>query len=148
MFISIRVYDPKYTEHQKKLITSSERHTIKSKALTQIIIGHRLAIILLTKHIKNKLCVLESKENKIRWNCKRSFSEITETARLPGTELGTHNSQYGSYITCLWNWMTCYWMFWIGGLSWRFSARSFCDFWKATCCDFIAFSPFWAKAIF
>ena len=33
------------------IITSSERHTLKSKALTWIIIGHRLAIILLTKHI-------------------------------------------------------------------------------------------------
>ena len=33
-----------YTEHQKKLITSSERHSLKSKALKWIIIGHRLKI--------------------------------------------------------------------------------------------------------
>ena len=40
-----------YTERQKKLIISSERHTLKSKALKLIIIGHRLAILLLAKHI-------------------------------------------------------------------------------------------------
>ena len=40
-----------YTERQKKLITSSERHTLKSKALKSVMIGHRLAKILLTKHI-------------------------------------------------------------------------------------------------
>ena len=32
-----------YTERQKKLITSSERHILKSKAQKLIIIGHRLA---------------------------------------------------------------------------------------------------------
>ena len=30
-----------YTERQKKLITSSERHSLKSKASTLIIFGHR-----------------------------------------------------------------------------------------------------------
>ena len=49
LHIQLRIY--KYTERQKKLITSSERHTLKSKAQKFIIIGHRLAIILLTKHI-------------------------------------------------------------------------------------------------
>ena len=44
----------KYTERQNKLITSLERHTLKSKALKWIIIGDRLAIVLLTKHIKKK----------------------------------------------------------------------------------------------
>ena len=47
-----------YTEHQKKLITYSERHTLKSKAQKWIIIGHRWAIILLTKHISKNLCLL------------------------------------------------------------------------------------------
>ena len=37
-----------YTERQKKLITSSERHSLKSKALKLIIIGHILAIVVLT----------------------------------------------------------------------------------------------------
>ena len=40
-----------YTERQKKLITSSERRSLKSKALKWLLIGHRLAIVLLTKHI-------------------------------------------------------------------------------------------------
>ena len=40
-----------YAERQKKLITSSERHTLKSNAQKWNIIGNRLAIILLTKHI-------------------------------------------------------------------------------------------------
>ena len=29
------------------------------------------------------------------------FSKITDTARLPGMELGMDNSQYGGYITRL-----------------------------------------------
>ena len=40
-----------YTEHQKKHITSSERHSLKSKASKWIIFGHRLAIVILIKHI-------------------------------------------------------------------------------------------------
>ena len=67
----------------------------------------------------------------------QDFSKITETARLPCTELGTDNSQYGGYS---------YWMFWIGGLSWRFSASSFCDFWKMTFCNFTVFLSFLTKA--
>ena len=38
-----------YTEHQKKLITSSERLFLKSKASKLIIFGHRLAIVILIK---------------------------------------------------------------------------------------------------
>ena len=63
----------KYTERQKKLITSSERHSLKSEALKWIIIGHRLAIELLTKHISKIKHLIESKESQIRWYCKRSF---------------------------------------------------------------------------
>ena len=69
--------------------------------------------------------LLGSKKSKIRWNHKRSFFKNTEIARLLGTELGTHNSQYGGYMSRLWNLM-----FWIGGISQRFSASSFCDFQK------------------
>ena len=43
-----------YTERQKKLITSSEQHSLKSKASKLIIFGHSLAIVLLTKHTYNK----------------------------------------------------------------------------------------------
>ena len=40
-----------YTERQKKLITSSECHSLKSKASTWIIFGHRLGKSILNKHI-------------------------------------------------------------------------------------------------
>ena len=42
------------------------------------------------------------------------------------------------------NWL----IVWIGGLSWRFSLSlsSFCDFFKMTICDFIAFFSFLARA--
>ena len=74
------------------------------------------------------------------------FQIITETARLLGTELGTDNSQCGGYKTRLWNWMNSYWMFWIDCLSRWFSASSFCDFWKVTVCNFIAFSLLFGKS--
>ena len=40
-----------YTERQKKLITSSECHSLKSKTSTWIIFGHRLGKFILHKHI-------------------------------------------------------------------------------------------------
>ena len=63
-------------------------------------------------------------------------------------ELGTDNSQYGGYITRLWKCMNSYWMFWIhvGGLLWKFSVSSFCDFWKITFWDFTKCFSFLAKA--
>ena len=39
-------------------------------------------------------------------------------------------------------------MFWIDGLLRRFSASSFCDFWKVTFSNFITFFSFMAKEIF
>ena len=39
------------TERQKKLITSSECHSLKSRASTRIIFGHRLGKFILNKHI-------------------------------------------------------------------------------------------------
>ena len=44
----------KYTERQKKLITSSERHSLKSTASKLFIFGHRLGKFILNKHIKKK----------------------------------------------------------------------------------------------
>ena len=73
--------------------------------------------------------------------------EVTlKKSRLPATELGTDKSQYGGYITRHWNGMNSHWMFWIGGLSWRFSVSSFCDIWKLTFCDFITFFLLFAKS--
>ena len=64
-----------YTERQKKLITSSERHSLKSTASELIIFGHRLAIhvVILIKHIYKNKSLLESKRRKIWWNRKRSI---------------------------------------------------------------------------
>ena len=94
-------------------------------------------------HLKNKRLV-ESKRSKMGWNRKRSLFKIHRNCSSPATELGTHKSQCGGYITRHRNWMNSYWMFWIGRLSWRFSVSSFCDFWKMTFCDFIRinFFPF------
>ena len=60
------------------------------------------------------------------------FSKITETAHLSGWEFATDKSRYGGYITCHWNWMNNYWMFWIGCLRGARSVSSFCDVWKFT----------------
>ena len=49
-------------------VTSSEQHSLKSQALKWIIIGHRLAIVLLTKHTSKKKRLIESKKIKLRWN--------------------------------------------------------------------------------
>ena len=65
------------------------------------------------------------------WNCKRSLFKNHSKCSSPG-----HGAQYGGYITRHWNWMNSYWIFWIGGFSWRFSVSSFCDFWKITFLQF------------
>ena len=44
------------------------------------------------------------------------FSKIIETACLSGWEFEADNSPNGIYVTCHWNWMNSYWMFWIGCL--------------------------------
>ena len=89
--------------------------------------------MVLTKHTSKDKHLLESTRSKIWWNRKRSF-------------FGTDKSQHGGYITHHWTWMNSYWMFWIGGLSWRFSVSSFCEFWKITFCDFTPFFSFLTKA--
>ena len=73
-----------YTERQKKFITSPEWHSLNSKALKWIVIGHRLAIVLLAKHIPKNKRLLEPKRSKIRWNCKRSFFKIHRNCSPPG----------------------------------------------------------------
>ena len=44
----------KYTQRQKKLITSLECHPLKSRASTWILFGHRLGKFILNKHIAKK----------------------------------------------------------------------------------------------
>ena len=146
-----------------KLISSSERHTLKSKALKWIIIGYRVAIILtVTKHINNK----KKKKNwawvKKEWNKVKSQEVIYQKSQKLLTSRAWSSVRTKAImtftITRLWNWMnTCnnnnndisiyiaieysYWMFWLGSLSWRFLASISCDFWKVTFFDFIAFFP-------
>ena len=62
-----------YTERQKKLITSSERRSLKCTLSKFIIFGHRLALILLNENIWKNKCLLVSKRRKMLWNCKRTF---------------------------------------------------------------------------
>ena len=70
------------------------------------------------------------------------FQKIKETARLSGWEFEADKSRYGVYVTCYWNWMNSYWMFWIGCLRGARSVSSFCDFRKFTFWDFTAFFSF------
>ena len=90
------------------------------------------------------------------WNRKRSLFKNHRNACLPATELGTDKSWYGDYIIRHWNWMNSYWMFWIAGLSWRFSLCSlrssqwavFVTFEKLNFVVSSHFSPFWEKQHF
>ena len=50
-----------YTERQEKLITSSEWHSLKSKASTWIIFGHKLGKFVLNKHMLKNKSLLQSK---------------------------------------------------------------------------------------
>ena len=118
---------PQYAERQKKIIASSERHSLNSKALKWLIIGHRLAIVLLTKHISKNKHLLESKRCKCSEIARGHVKKKTEIAHLPGMRFGTDKSQYSSCITRHWNWMNSYWMFWKGafceGYQWALSVN-------------------------
>ena len=74
----------KYTERLKRNITFFRAPLTKIQASKQIIFGHRLAIILLTKHISKNKCLLESKRNNVQWNCKRTLFKNHRNCSLPG----------------------------------------------------------------
>ena len=97
----------------KKRITSSECHSLKSKAITWIIFGHRFQV--------NLSLISTSKKTKVYFNqrgdkcheiARGQFSKITETACLSGWEFEADKSRYryGVYVTHHWNWMHSYWM--------------------------------------
>ena len=132
-----KLHNNKYTEHQKKLITSSEWHSLKSTASKWFIFGHRLGKFILHKHISkcgfwaNFVLTCEYKKKEVYFNqrgdkcdeiAKGQFSKITETACLSGWEFETDNSPYSVYVTRHWNLMNSYWMFWIGRLCGAVSA--------------------------
>ena len=141
-----------YTERQNKLITSSEQHALKSKALKWIMIGDRLALVLLTKYISKNKRLIESEKIKIRWIHKMSFVKNHRNCSPPAHRAlhgqYVYYTQYGGYITHHWNWMNSYSMFRIGMLSWRFSVSSFCDLLKMTFCYFTAFFSFLKNVTF
>ena len=103
-----------YTERQKKLITSSECHTLKSKASTWIIFGHRLGTcthssLISTSKAKAKFTSIKEEINAMKLQ-EVNFQKITETARLSGWEFEADKSRYGVYVTRHWNWMNSYWI--------------------------------------
>ena len=73
--------------------------------------------------------MLQSKRSKVQWNRKRLFFfNIMQTAHLACSVRHRHKP-----VRWLQNpplKLNSYWMFWINGLSWRFSASSFCDFFE------------------
>ena len=87
------------SERQKiQVSTSLERHSLKSKSLKRLIIGHRLALNTCStpyfiKHISRSKRLLESTRSKMQWNRKRSLFKNHR-----GTEFGMDKCQYGGYI--------------------------------------------------
>ena len=75
-----------YTEHQKKLITSSECHSLKSTASKWFLFEHRLGNFILNKHIQKKEVYFNHRGDKCKI-ARGQFSKITETACLSGWEL-------------------------------------------------------------
>ena len=130
-----------YTERQKKLITSSEWHSLKSTASKWFIFGHSLGKFTLNKHQKEEV-YFNQRGDKCDESARGQFSKITETACLSGWEFEADNSPYGVYVTRHWIWMNSYWMFWIGRLRGARSVSSFCDFRKMTFRDLTTFFSF------
>ena len=115
----------------KRNITSLERHSLKSEALKLIIIGHRLAIVLLIKHIsKNKFAWVKKEQNAVK-SQEVTFSKITETACLPSIEFGMDKSQYGGYILNLPLKFNKQYFSWLFAIS-----PQFCPFWQKQPFDF------------
>ena len=98
----------KYTERQKKLITS-EWHSLKSTASNWLI-----SLISTSKKTKVYFNPRGDKCNEI---ARGQVLKITEIACLSGWEFEADKSPYGGvYATRHWNWMNSYWMFWIDRL--------------------------------
>ena len=87
----------KYTECQKKLLTSSERHSLKSTPSKLIIFGHRSALILLNKNIWENRGLIVSKRRKMQWNYKRSFFENHRNCSPSELHVGSLFRTFNSY---------------------------------------------------
>ena len=86
-----------YTARQKKLITSSERRSLKSTTLKLITFGHIEAKVLM-KHILWKIkWMLLSKRRKMRWNRKRSSFKNHRNCSLKTSTKGRLFRTFNSY---------------------------------------------------
>ena len=95
---------PTYTEHQKKLITSSERHSLKSDA-SKCSSNHIWTQISYNCPCQKKKVSSSHKGDKCEENARGQFKKITKIVRLSGWKFAANESRYGSYITRHWNWM-------------------------------------------
>ena len=86
-----------YTEHQKKLITSSERHSLKSFALKLIISRQRQAILLLMKHIWKIKRLLLPKKEKNAMKSQRSLFKNHRNCSLRTSTKGRLFRTFNSY---------------------------------------------------
>ena len=127
----------------KRNITSSEWRSSKSTASKLLIFGHRFGKLILNKYIFKKKTFLQNCDEIARGQ----FFKITEITCLSGWEFEADNSPYGVYVTCHWNWVNSYWMFWIGRLRGARSMSSFCEFRKMTLRNLTTFSPFLSEKI-
>ena len=111
-------------------------HSLKSKASTWIIFGHRLGKFILNKHIKKiKFTSIKEEINAMKWQ----EVNFQKSQKLLASRAG---SRYGVYVTRHWNWMNSYWMFWVGCLRGARSVSSFRDFRKMTFRDLTAYFSF------
>ena len=74
-----------YTERQKKLITSSECHSLKFKASTWIIFGDRLGEFILNKHILKKFTSIQEEINAM----KSQEVNFQKSQKLPASRAGS-----------------------------------------------------------
>ena len=86
-----------YTERPKKLITSSERCSLKSTASKLIIFRHRKAVVLLMKHIWKIKRLLLPKKRKMWWNRKRSLFRNHRKCSLRTSTKGHLFRTFNSY---------------------------------------------------
>ena len=141
------IWDSIYTERQKRLITSSERRSLKSTASKLITFWHRYGLVLLMKHIWKIKRLLLPKRRKTRWYRNRSLfinhRNISLKTSTKGRLFRTFNSYSFNFKGGLCNCRTGY-----------FPYRALCPgdeqflwfFSKMTFCDFTLFYSFLTKA--
>ena len=135
-----------YTERQKKFITSSGRRSLKSTLSKLIIFGHRYASILPNKNIWKTQDFLVLIRRKMWLNHGRSFFEnrrncsprelwVSSTeAAYSELSMAIHSISIVGYVNAV-RGITAFVCFELPARE----ASNFCDFWKLTSCDFIAF---------